>query len=72
MNAAATQASPQADRERQEGLAGEPRATADNAHTDRGDRQKIRTDRHRTDDENHIAVDYAVAGDHAATNIKTT
>ncbi len=49
--------------ERQERSGGEPEVPADDADSGRRDRQQVRADRHRADDEEWIAIDDAVAPD---------
>src|SRR4029079_1055955 len=44
--------------------AGARRAAAMPRTADRGDRQQVRADRHRPDDEDPVVLDDAVAGDH--------
>ena len=42
----------------------QPQPPIDETDTDRGDRQQVRADRHRPDDEDPVVLDDAVAGDH--------
>jgi hypothetical protein len=47
-------------------MPGRPIAAAvDETDADRCDREQVRTDRHRTEDEDHVVLDDAVAGDYA-------
>ena len=58
-----------ADHQRPEGAAGKAEAPVNQPDADRRDRQEIGADRHRADDQDHVVLDHAVAGDHTCDNM---